>query len=105
MLQSRARFALLLSAAFTIMLFSGPTARAFYWLNWPGSGTTSSSGDPGTSTSIGTPTVTTTGATSSDPGGTVTSTGDPGGPVSQVPEPASLVIGLAVSDLSHLATQ
>ncbi len=87
---SRSRFALLLGAAIAIALVNGETAQAFYWVNWPGRGT-SSSGSGGTSTG----TVTTTGkstGTTGGSGGTVSVTGDPSG--SQIPEPATLVIGL-----------
>src|SRR5579862_4250252 len=80
------RFVIPASLALAVALFISCTSQAFYWVNWPGSG------DPGSSTGSQTGTITGTG-TGSTGTGAGTGTGDPGS--SYVPEPASLIAGLA----------
>jgi hypothetical protein len=77
-------FALLICAS-AIMVLDATSANAFYWKNWPGSGTTSS----GTgSTTVSNPVQTTTTPTEPtvDPG--------PGPGTANAPEPATLLGGL-----------
>jgi hypothetical protein len=93
--------ALLFAAVLTILFVPIDAASAFYWRNWPGSGTgdpSSGSGSQPPSTSgSGSPVppiVTTTGGTAPPTGGSGTTDPIVSTTGSQVPEPASLVIGL-----------